>query len=119
MTALNARGRVPAAGPRNADFLRAAFATEQLCLVPRLESSNRITHAGDRGEVNERHFIDFLRKYLPNRYTVEKAIVLDSEGSVSDSIDIVVFDRQVHTDIARQREAPVRSRRSGLRYFRM
>lgn len=57
-------------------------------------SSDRITHAGDRGEVNEQHFIDFLRKYLPNRYTVEKAIVLSSEGEVSDSIDIVVFDRQ-------------------------
>lgn len=80
--------------PRNAEFLRESFATEQECLVPRLKSSNRITHAGDRGEVNEQHFIDFLRKYLPNRYTVEKAIVLDSEGSVSDSIDVVVFDRQ-------------------------
>lgn len=82
------------AAPTNADFLREAFATEQECLVPKLKSSNRITHAGDRGEVNEQHFIDFLRKYLPNRYTVEKAIVLDSEGSVSDSIDVVVFDRQ-------------------------
>ncbi len=80
--------------PRNAEFLREAFATEQECLVPKLKSSNRITHAGDRGEVNEQHFIEFLRKYLPNRYTVEKAIVLDSEGNVSDSIDIVVFDRQ-------------------------
>lgn len=80
--------------PPNAEFLRASFATEQECLVPKLKSSNRITHAGDRGEVNEQHFIDFLRKYLPNRYTVEKAIVLDSEGAVSDSIDVVVFDRQ-------------------------
>jgi len=80
--------------PKNAEFLREAFATEQECLVPRLRSSNRITHAGDRGEVNEQHFIDFLRKYLPNRYTVEKAIVLDSKGCVSDSIDVVVFDRQ-------------------------
>jgi hypothetical protein len=80
--------------PKNAEFLRESFATEQECLVPKLKSSSRITHAGDRGEVNEQHFIDFLRKYLPNRYTVEKAIVLDSEGCVSDSIDIVVFDRQ-------------------------
>src|SRR5260370_21369447 len=80
--------------PKSAEFLRESFATEQECLVPKLKSSNRITHAGDRGEVNEQHFIDFLRKYLPNRYTVEKAIVLDSEGNVSDSIDIVVFDRQ-------------------------
>ena len=80
--------------PRNADFLREAFATEQECLAPKLKSSRRITHAGDRGEVNEQHFIDFLRKYLPNRYTVEKAIVLDSDGDVSQSIDVVVFDRQ-------------------------
>lgn len=80
--------------PTNTKFLREAFATEQECLIPKLKSSNRISHAGDRGEVNEQHFIDFLRKYLPNRYTVEKAIVLDSEGSVSDSIDVVVFDRQ-------------------------
>lgn len=80
--------------PTNAKFLREAFATEQECLVPKLKSSSRITHAGDRGEVNEQHFIDFLRKYLPNRYTVEKAIVLDSEGNVSHSIDAVVFDRQ-------------------------
>jgi hypothetical protein len=80
--------------PKNAEFLRQAFATEQECLIPKLKSSSRITHPGDRGEVNEQHFIDFLRKYLPNRYTVEKAIVLDSNGSVSDSIDVVVFDRQ-------------------------
>jgi hypothetical protein len=82
----------PAAG--GAEFLREAFATEQECLVPKLRSSGRITHAGDRGEVNEQHFIDFLRKYLPNRYTIEKAIVLSSDGEVSDSIDVVVFDRQ-------------------------
>ncbi|PWU09498.1 MAG: hypothetical protein C5B50_27355 [Verrucomicrobia bacterium] len=80
--------------PKSAEFLREAFATEQECLVSKLKSSARIVHAGDRGEVNEQHFIDFLRKYLPNRYTVEKAIVLDSDGNVSHSIDIVVFDRQ-------------------------
>jgi hypothetical protein len=80
--------------PTNAEFLREAFATEQTCLVASLRSSSRITHAGDRGEVNEQHFIDFLRKYLPNRYTIEKAIVIASAGNVSDSIDVVVFDRQ-------------------------
>ncbi len=80
--------------PKNTDFLRDAFATEQECLLSKLKSSRRIAHAGDRGEVNEQHFIDFLRKYLPNRYTVEKAIVIDSNGAVSDSIDVVVFDRQ-------------------------
>jgi hypothetical protein len=80
--------------PPNTKFLRMAFKSEQDCLVASLRSSERITHPGDRGEVNEQHFIDFLRKYLPNRYTVEKAIVLDSLGKVSQSIDVVIFDRQ-------------------------
>jgi hypothetical protein len=80
--------------PNSIEFLREAFRTEQECLLANLRASNRIAHAGDKGEVNEQHFIDFLRKYLPNRYTVEKAIVLDSDGNVSHSIDVVVFDRQ-------------------------
>ena len=80
--------------PKDAQFLRDAFASEQECLAANLKSSFRITHAGDRGEVNEQFFIDFLRAYLPNRYTVEKAIVLDSKGAVSHSVDVVVFDRQ-------------------------
>lgn len=83
-----------ASAPTDASFLRKAFRSEQECLVANLKSSERITHAGDRGEVNEQHFIDFLRRYLPNRYTVEKAIVLDSLGKVSHSIDVVIFDRQ-------------------------
>jgi hypothetical protein len=78
----------------SAEFLRRAFQTEQTCLLANLKSSTRITHAGDRGEVNEQHFINFLRKYLPNRYNVDKAIVMDCDGNVSDSIDVVVFDRQ-------------------------
>lgn len=84
----------PLSQPSDERFLRDAFASEQACLAANLESSFRITHNGDRGEVNERFFIDFLRAYLPDRYTVEKAIVLDSRGNVSHSIDIVVFDRQ-------------------------
>lgn len=80
--------------PADEKFLRDAFSSEQECLAASLKSSFRITHNGDRGEVNEQFFIDFLRAYLPNRYTVEKAIVLDSLGQVSHSIDIVVFDRQ-------------------------
>lgn len=75
-------------------FLQSAFASDQVCLDADLRSSNRITHQGDKGEVNEQYFIDFLRHYLPNRYTVNKAIILDSLGNTSDSIDVVVYDRQ-------------------------
>ena len=79
---------------RGMEFLRRAFASEQTCLAAKLRSSDRIVHPGDRGEVNEQYFIEVLRKYLPNRYTVHKATILDSDGQVSDSIDVVVHDRQ-------------------------
>lgn len=35
-----------------------------------------------------------LRKYLPNRYAIDSAIVIDSNGNTSDQIDIVVYDPQ-------------------------
>lgn len=76
-------------------FLQKAFASEQRKLEANLQaSSDSITHNGDMGEVNEQFFIDTLRRYLPDRYTVEKAIILDSLGNTTDSIDVVVFDRQ-------------------------
>lgn len=76
-------------------FLQKAFASEQRRLAANLEaSSDCITHNGDMGEVNERYFIDTLRRYLPDRYKIEKAIILDSRGGTTDSIDVVVFDRQ-------------------------
>lgn len=76
-------------------FLQKAFASEQRKLAANLQaSSDSITHNGDMGEVNELFFIETLRRYLPDRYTVEKAIILDSRGNTTDSIDVVVFDRQ-------------------------
>lgn len=79
---------------RGTEFLQRAFASEQTCLAAKLRSSDRIVHSGDRGEVNEQYFIEVMRHYLPNRYTVDKAAILDSDGQVSDSIDVVVYDRQ-------------------------
>ena len=76
-------------------FLRNAFALERDLLAVQLELSRRsVTHAGVMGEVNEDRFIDLLRRYLPRRYAVDTAIVLDSLGRTSDQIDVVVFDNQ-------------------------
>jgi hypothetical protein len=76
-------------------FLRSAFNAEQDVLSVQLKlSSESITHDGVLGDVNEKHFIEVLRKYLPNRYAVDSAIVIDSNGATSDQIDIIIYDPQ-------------------------
>jgi hypothetical protein len=76
-------------------FLREAFFAEQEVLRVKLDlSAKSITHNGVMGEVNELHFIQVLRKYLPNRYAITQGIVVDSNGATSDQIDIIIFDPQ-------------------------
>lgn len=57
-------------------------------------STNRdfITHPGSKGDALENAWIEWLRTYLPNRYSVDKAIVIDCEGNTSQQMDIVIYD---------------------------
>lgn len=77
------------------EFLQNSLSIEQKLLQVKLElSSQSVTHAGTMGAVNEEHFINVLRKYLPNRYAINTGIVIDSTGSTSHQIDVVVYDKQ-------------------------
>lgn len=51
-----------------------------------------IVHPGSEGDSLENAWIDLLRTYLPNRYSVDKAMVIDHLGNVSHQIDIVIYD---------------------------
>lgn len=51
-----------------------------------------IFHPGSKGDSLENAWIEWLRKYLPNRYSVDKAIVIDHKGNTSQQIDIVIYD---------------------------
>ena len=51
-----------------------------------------IRHQGCKGDATEDKWIEFLRRYLPKRYDVDKAMVIDHEGNVSQQIDIVLYD---------------------------
>lgn len=53
-----------------------------------------IGHPVSKGDATESVWIELLEKYLPHRYRVAKAFVVDSRGAFSDQIDVVVFDRQ-------------------------
>ena len=51
-------------------------------------------HSGTKGDASEKVWRDLLSTYLPKRYSVTKAHVVDSRGKFSDQLDAVVFDRQ-------------------------
>lgn len=53
-----------------------------------------ILHPGSKGDSLEDVWIEWLRRYLPNRYCVDKAIVIDSTGQLSQQIDLVIYDQQ-------------------------
>lgn len=75
------------------EFLKKSFNLQQQLLASQLNLSRTITHNGTMGEVNESYFLSIIRQYLPERYSVDRGIVLDSEGQTSDQIDAVIFDR--------------------------
>lgn len=51
-------------------------------------------HPGTKGDASEQVWLEMLHTYLPERYQVAKAHVVDSNGVFSEQIDVVVFDRQ-------------------------
>ncbi|MDX6309883.1 MAG: hypothetical protein QOI06_2929 [Nocardioidaceae bacterium] len=70
------------------------FAGQEEVLARDLQASKLAGHPGVHGDGNEGLWLDLLRKRLPNRYTVSKAIVVDSAGGRSHQIDAVIHDRQ-------------------------
>jgi hypothetical protein len=75
--------------------LRDLFLEQQTVLETTLRRNRKvIKHPGTLGDASELDWIGMLREYLPARYQVDKAIVLDADGNFSDAIDVVVYDRQ-------------------------
>ncbi len=73
--------------------LKQLFEGLQKQMVSQLNTNREfITHPGSKGDALENAWIEWLQKYLPNRYNVDKAIVIDHEGNTSHQIDIVIYD---------------------------
>ena len=73
--------------------LKSLFEGLQKQMISQLNTNREfITHPGSKGDSLENAWIEWLQKYLPNRYSVDKAIVIDSNGNTSQQIDIVIYD---------------------------
>ena len=55
---------------------------------------NAIHHPTSKGDDSENNWQEWFEKYLPERYKVGKAFVVDSKGIISEQIDLVIYDRQ-------------------------
>lgn len=73
--------------------LKELFGSMQQEMLANLQVNREfISHCGSMGDATEERWIKFLKTYLPDRYDVDKAIVIDAQGNVSDQIDIVIYD---------------------------
>lgn len=64
-----------------------------------------ICHPTVKGDASELEWVDMLSTYLPRRYQVDKAFVIDCKGNISEQIDIVIFDRHYSPFLLRQNGA--------------
>ena len=74
--------------------LRKLFGGLQTQMEAQLNTNRSfIEHPGSKGDSLENTWIEWLRTYLPDRYCVDKAIVIDSKGQLSHQIDLVIYDQ--------------------------
>lgn len=70
-----------------------AFLKRQVKLRAALDAGDIATHPGTKGDDTELNWLGMLRELLPRRYGVATAFVVDSKGTRSEQIDIVIHDR--------------------------
>jgi len=92
--------------PDNHIPLRTLFTNLQKQMRAKLDSAREcILHQGVKGDTSEECWREMLSSYLPKRYSVDKAFVIDHKGRQSDQIDVVIYDRQYSPFIFRQDSA--------------
>jgi hypothetical protein len=75
--------------------LQHLFLQLQEQLAARLQSNRvAIDHPGAKGTATEEGWRQMLGRYLPKRYCVSKAFVIDADGEQSHEIDLVIYDQQ-------------------------
>ena len=55
--------------------------------------SDAVSHQGDKGRNNEQVLVNFLRKFLPQRFSVDTGQVVSCDGRQSSQTDIIIHDR--------------------------
>lgn len=71
------------------------FLNLQRQMIQKLSANREIIfHPTSKGDASEINWIEWLKTYLPRRYEVDKAFVIDSNNRFSHQLDLVIYDRQ-------------------------
>lgn len=83
--------------------LKSIFYNLQKQMVQKLSSGREVLfHAPTKGDASEINWIDWLKTYLPKRYQVDKAFIIDSNNRFSDQLDLVIYDQQYSPFVFKQ-----------------
>lgn len=75
--------------------LKTLFEAKQKSMLTDLGAIRKgVFHAPTMGNAGQKRWRELLSEYLPNRYQVDEAHIIDSDGNQSEQIDLVIFDRQ-------------------------
>ncbi len=74
--------------------LKDLYSALQKEMVSNCQFSNVLNHPSDKGDNAEESWVSWFNNYLPKRYRASKATVIDSNGHISDQIDVVLYDAQ-------------------------
>ena len=74
--------------------LKTLYSALQEEMIAKANFSSVLNHPTDKGDNTEDNWISWFSEYLPKRYKAAKATVIDSNGAISDQIDVVLYDAQ-------------------------
>lgn len=85
--------------------IKELFKGMQAQMLASLDAQEFIAHPGTKGDVTENNWLSWMKEFLPKRYAADKAFIIDSDGNVSDQIDIVIYDQQYSPIVFKQNGA--------------
>ncbi len=94
---------VETSNPSNHVDLRGLFLSHQEQMAQTLARFRKhVPHPTAKGDGSEECWRKMLGEYLPKRYCVDGAQVVDYEGNLSEQIDVVIYDQQYSPFLFRQ-----------------
>lgn len=106
MVALHRKTTLPSMSDSKSIDLSKVFSGLQAEMFTRMATVRKtVEHAPSMGDEGEAEWIELFQHFLPKRYQADKAFILDSNGRISEQMDVVIFDRQYSPFLAKLKKA--------------